>query len=138
MELFIGGFAQGKTEYVKSLYPDRRVIDENDPVFSCCPDKKDMITASLGGEKLIINHFHLIIRRMLENKFSPDDIRELIVNDTLSGDAVIISDEIGSGLVPMDRFEREYRELVGRCLTEIAKRSESVVRIICQIPMKLK
>ncbi len=31
-------------------------------------------------------------------------------------DCIIISDEIGNGIVPMEHEEREYRELTGRLL----------------------
>ncbi len=34
---------------------------------------------------------------------------------------LLISDEIGYGLVPIDDFEREYREFHGRVMTELAE-----------------
>lgn len=37
-------------------------------------------------------------------------------------DLVIVCDEIGCGLVPVDAFEREYREAVGRIMTGLTKR----------------
>ena len=35
-------------------------------------------------------------------------------------DTVIICEEVGNGIVPLDSFEREYRERLGRLLCEIA------------------
>ena len=56
----------------------------------------------------------------------------------LNPDIVIVTDEIGYGIVPMDPFERTYREVVGRVCTKLAKNSESVYRVVCSIEMKLK
>ena len=50
----------------------------------------------------------------------------------------MISDEIGNGIVPMDAFEREYREQTGRILIELAKEAEEVIRVICGIGQKIK
>ena len=51
---------------------------------------------------------------------------------------IIISDEIGNGIVPVNSFEREYRERTGRILVELAGRAEEVVRVICGIGQKIK
>ena len=51
---------------------------------------------------------------------------------------VIISDEVGNGIVPIEAFEREYRERTGRILVELAKKAEEVERVICGIGQKIK
>ena len=51
---------------------------------------------------------------------------------------VIISDEISNGIVPIEAFEREYRERTGRILVELAKKAEEVERVICGIGQKIK
>ena len=53
-------------------------------------------------------------------------------------DSIIISRETGSGIVPTDGFERAYREFHGSVLSLLAKRAESVIRIFCGLPEKLK
>ena len=53
-------------------------------------------------------------------------------------DCVIISDEIGNGIVSIEAFEREYRERTGRVLVELAKKAEEVERVICGIGQKIK
>jgi hypothetical protein len=42
---------------------------------------------------------------------------------------VIVCNEIGCGLVPVDPDERERRERVGRLLCELAKKADAVVRV---------
>ena len=53
-------------------------------------------------------------------------------------DAVILCDEVGCGVVPMDRADREWRERVGRTCCYLAERAERVIRVYCGIPMVLK
>ena len=54
------------------------------------------------------------------------------------GDCIIICDEIGNGIVPVEAFEREYRERTGRILIQLAKKAEEVERVICGIGQKIK
>ncbi|MBP6421033.1 MAG: bifunctional adenosylcobinamide kinase/adenosylcobinamide-phosphate guanylyltransferase, partial [Agathobacter sp.] len=42
------------------------------------------------------------------------------------------------GIVPLDSFEREYRERLGRLLCEIAAKAERVERIVCGIGQRIK
>ena len=44
---------------------------------------------------------------------------------------VVISREIGSGVVPMDPKERAGRELHGKVLRALAERSHRVIRVFC-------
>lgn len=109
MELYIGGIGQGKLEYVRKIHPDM--------------------------EDKIINDFHLLVRKMLLDGKNPMDEVEKIIKE--NPDAIIISDEIGNGIVPADEFERRYREETGRVLCKIARKSQRVERIICGIGQRL-
>ena len=42
------------------------------------------------------------------------------------------------GVVPIDPFERRWREETGRALTAVSKASDSVTRIFCGLPLALK
>ena len=53
-------------------------------------------------------------------------------------DCIVICNEVGCGVVPMLKEEREYREQVGRMQVILAKSSESVERVICGIEQKIK
>lgn len=53
-------------------------------------------------------------------------------------EAVIVSDEVGCGIVPLDAGDRAWREGVGRALCVIAQRSERVVRAVCGIGTVIK
>lgn len=51
---------------------------------------------------------------------------------------VIIANELGCGVVPVERFDRMWRELVGRMCVCAAEYADEVVRVVCGLGMKLK
>jgi adenosylcobinamide kinase/adenosylcobinamide-phosphate guanylyltransferase len=53
-------------------------------------------------------------------------------------DVVIVTDEIGYGIVPVDKAEREYREVAGRICTRLAAEADEVYRVICGIGTRIK
>ena len=53
-------------------------------------------------------------------------------------DCILICDEIGNGIVPMEAEERTYRECTGRILEGLAAQADEVVRVVCGIGQKIK
>ena len=53
-------------------------------------------------------------------------------------DIVIIINEIGAGIIPLEKSERIWREETGRAGCILAENSAEVVRVICGIPVKIK
>ncbi len=51
---------------------------------------------------------------------------------------VVISTEVGSGVVPADADERAAREAAGRLACLLAERADTVIRVFCGLPMALK
>ena len=70
-----------------------------------------------------------------QEKNAEQEILEFIDN---APDCIVISDEIGNGIVPLDSFEREYRERTGRILVKLAEQADEVVRVICGIGQRIK
>ena len=58
--------------------------------------------------------------------------------DELASKDIVIADEIGSGLVPLDASEREKRERAGRLACMLAERADTVIRVVCGCPQILK
>lgn len=127
MKLVIGGYAQGKLDYVLEKYHLER-----DTVWdSVIPEKE------LPQEKtVVVNHIHNWIRsRMLEGGCPEEEILSFLEQ---CPKCIIISDEIGNGIVPMEAFEREYRERTGKILVKLGAKAEEVERVICGIGQKIK
>lgn len=53
-------------------------------------------------------------------------------------DVILICDEVGCGVVPMEKKERDWRERVGRTCCVLAEQAERVERLFCGIPTVLK
>ena len=65
-------------------------------------------------------------------------VQRLKENINLFKDKIIISDEISSGIVPLKKEDRMWREETGRCLQFLSKESSSVYRVFCGIPTIIK
>ena len=124
MRMIIGGAFQGKMEYAQKEYPGIRWVDG----------------AACSEEELLqcegVYHFHLYIRKSMEKYEEMRLLADRIIRE--NPQIVIITDEIGYGLVPIDAFERRYREETGRICTRLAAFSERVDRVVCGIGLPIK
>ena len=84
----------------------------------------------------VLDHFHLLVRRWMQAGKIPADETEKILSD--NPNIVIITDEIDSGIVPLDVKEREWREVHGRICCQLAGRADAVFRVIAGIGQKIK
>ena len=112
MILIIGGAGQGKLDYVlqKTGYTPDQVAH----------------TPEEARSKLVFDG--------LEQWPHLDEGALLAVNP----DLILICDEVGCGVVPIDPAQRAWREDVGRRCCRLAQRAERVERIFCGLPMTLK
>lgn len=126
MDFIIGGCCQGKWEYVKRQYG----LTEDDVIFAA-----DIKNNELSG-KCCLRDFHLYIRQLME---SGQDVEENISRLLQKNDIrVIISNEVGYGIVPVDGSQRTYREAVGRASCMLAAKADKVVRVISGIGVVIK
>ena len=112
MILIIGGAAQGKLDYVL-----RKTGYSPDPVAHTPEDAE-----------------HLPIFDGVEGWPELDEEALLAANP----DIILICDEVGCGVVPMDPAQRAWREAVGRLCCRLAARAERVERMFCGLSMTLK
>lgn len=57
--------------------------------------------------------------------------------ETLRG-CVITCDEVGCGVVPIDRADEAYREAVGRLCCALAEQADAVMRVTAGLPQYIK
>ena len=53
-------------------------------------------------------------------------------------DMVILCDEVGCGIVPIEPFQRQWREETGRICCKLAQQARQVQRVYCGIAATLK
>lgn len=138
MELYIGGYAQGKLMYVlrQKKLTEEAVVDGT--IF---------VWGEAVENKKIFNDFEKWVRREIENEQQDkgrlqtnfvkveQKVERLIEQNP---DFIFISDEVGNGIVPMGPLEREYRERLGRILCFLAERADRMERILCGMGQRLK
>ena len=88
------------------------------------------------GKELYLCYFSENPTVMVECGFlsNPDEAALLEANP----DVILICDEVGCGVVPVEPAQRARREAVGRLCCRLAERAERVERIFCGLPMVLK
>lgn len=124
MKMIVGGAYQGQLEWAKEQYPNVKWMDGE-----TCSLEEIYICEG-------IYNFHTLIKRMLKEQQAVETFaRELIKENP---NLIIVSDEIGYGLVPVDKFDRMYREQVGRICTKLACFSDTVIRVVMGRGVKIK
>lgn len=54
------------------------------------------------------------------------------------GTVIMVTNEVGLGIVPDNRMARLYRDLVGRCNQVVATKADQVFLVSCGIPLQIK
>lgn len=124
MVLVFGGAYNGKLGFVKEQFN----VSEDD-IFYCGINEIDF------SKKVICGLHKFTYNNILKEINSLQYIKE---NINLFKDKIIISDEISSGIVPLKKEDRMWREETGRCLQYLSKESSCVYRIFCGIPTIIK
>ena len=123
MIMITGGAYEGKADFVKTHYGCEITNGK-----SC--DFESVFTAEC------ISNYHLLVKRLIEKGNDVIDFTERLCRGNPS--LIVITDEIGCGIVPLEKSDRLWREQVGMAGSLIAKNSDMVVRLICGIPIVIK
>ena len=124
MKMIIGGAFQGKTLLAKKIYPDIDWINGADADW-------EKIASAQG-----ILCFHEFIRKEMQIGNDVSKLAERLIQ--VNPQVVLVSDEVGYGIVPIDPFDRAYREAVGRVCKKLAAYSTQVMRVVCGIGTVIK
>lgn len=77
--------------------------------------------------------------QLIEKKIS-EEVQKLIeaVKEEYTGTIIMVTNEVGSGLVPEHALSRYYRDLAGRINQLIARQADEVYLAVSGIPVKIK
>lgn len=122
--LLIGGMGQNKLAYALERYgfAQTDVADEHssDTALSTRP---------------VLYRLHAVVERRMRHGEGTGALLELL---DARADWLVICDEVGGGVVPMDAFERAWREEVGRLCCTLAARADVVERVTCGLAQRIK
>ncbi len=113
MILVIGGAFQGKEEYARTYLK-----------------KEDKASWR------IISHYETVIRgQYLEGKDPAKELERLLLTEC---DICLVADEVGRGVIPLEREERKLRDVIGKTLIKAAREATEVHRVTCGIGERIK
>ncbi len=92
----------------------------------------DIADAILDGRPCLY-HLEALVERELAAGRDPSGLTRV-----LAGKRVVICDEVGCGLIPLDPDRAAWREAVGRLCCDLAAQAQTVIRLTCGIPETIK
>lgn len=102
-----------------------------------------------GFEVVLLDCLSLLVSNLIgeDESISPDTAKEKVLSEvenlihsmeTLSANFIVVSNEVGMGLVPVYPLGRLYRDLLGVANQLLATRADEVYFLLAGIPQKLK
>jgi len=120
MKLYIGGLGHGQ----ETLAEKENGI------------KPEIVNADEAYSARAIFNFEDVIKEVVRKGKTGIEFAEELCKE--NPDAIVVCNEIGYGIHPIDREERLWREQTGRALCVIAEHAESVTRVSCGIGQRIK
>ena len=101
--------------------------------------------AGAGGEAgvLLIDCLTLWISNLLMENYDSDQVLDQVKSLTRSVTSaacpvILVSNEVGAGIVPENGLARRYRDLVGSTNQAVAKCTDQVIWVVAGIPVTIK
>ncbi|MBW7992818.1 MAG: bifunctional adenosylcobinamide kinase/adenosylcobinamide-phosphate guanylyltransferase [Planctomycetes bacterium] len=113
------------------------LIEEGKDIVSILPALKDKY------EVVLIDCLGLLVSNLLADDLTDEEIERRIKKlveaiQKINITTIMVSNEVGSGIVPMNALARRFRDLLGLSNQMIAKKSDEVVFMRAGIPVKIK
>ncbi len=125
MDFIIGGAYQGKREYAK----DRFRLTESD-IFTCRED------GDIDFSARCIDALEEYALRCVRNGVDP--VESFRAHENEWRESVLICMDIFCGVVPLGEENRAWREATGRLCAYLAGKADTVTRMFCGLPVRLK
>lgn len=98
-------------------------------------------------EPVLVDGLTLWLSALLGDEVTSSDIDHLLDGPVASGleaiavrtgPVIVVSDDVGGGIVPMDAVARAYRDLVGVAHQRIAAAADEVHLLVAGLPLRIK
>lgn len=109
------------------------------------PEDLPLLLKQIGAKSkvIIIDCLTLWVSSLLLKGFSENNIEDKI-NEILSSlskikaKSIVVSNEVGSGIVPKNELARNFRDIAGKINQIVAEESDNVFFMLAGIPLKMK
>ena len=125
MYFIFGGISQGKLHYAKKLYGEELTVCD----LKCCK-----IEDSFSADIMI--NIQDTVKSMLLAGENPSDYFKAHIDQF--SNKILIGNEIGCGIVPVDALEREWRDETGWVYQFLVSKATRVDRVWAGIGQTLK
>lgn len=114
-----------------------KLVEEGRDVSVILPVLKDKY------EVVLIDCLGLLVSNLLADDLADEEIEkrvkelvEVILKTNVT--TIVVSNEVGSGIVPMNALARRFRDLLGISNQMIAKKADEVIFMRAGIPVRIK
>ena len=124
--MITGGAFSGKKDYAKKRFgfSDEDILNGGECTLEA------VFTAKCVAD------YQFLVKRLLEENEDAQEFTERLCKE--APNAVVIINEIGAGIVSLEKNDRIWREETGRSGCLIARNSDEVIRLACGIPTIIK
>jgi len=109
----------------------------------------DALASARGSEVILVDCLTLWINNLMyeaqkkNKRLGEDAIGALSKNvvgicKELPGSVVLVTNEVGMGIVPADPVSRMFRDLAGRCNQIMAEQADTVIFMVSGLPIYIK
>jgi adenosylcobinamide kinase / adenosylcobinamide-phosphate guanylyltransferase len=96
-----------------------------------------------NGHLLVVDCLTLWINNLLVENLSPKNISDhadklVQVLQSLDGPVIVVSNDVGGGIVPENPLARQFRDLAGSTNQKIAACADHVIWMVAGIPVNVK
>ncbi len=151
MIFIIGGMSQGKRDFAVRTFLASNYLESGSEMGDAAAKEGEnrvavdfadgeIVSWEVFQKAMYAYDLHQMIRRKLEMGEDPKWLEDKMWKQLVEGcpERILITDEIGCGIVPLDPFERQYRELTGRICCKLAAAAAEVWRVTAGIGICLK
>ena len=125
MDLIIGGAYQGKLDYAKKAFCVR-----GDEIYTCSED------ADIDFSRRCVDRIEEYTLWCVRS--GADAVERFMADKDKWKDSILICQDIFCGVVPMGADMRAWRDMTGKLCAYLSSEAESVTRMFCGLPQKLK
>jgi adenosylcobinamide kinase/adenosylcobinamide-phosphate guanylyltransferase len=148
--LFVATAEAGDDEMARRIETHKRSRPAHWRTLEVTTGIGERISADIGRSgTVVIDCVTLLVNNVFEQyKNTGEAATEKAVEAEINGlvkcieqsgaDFIIVTNEVGLGIIPDDRVSRLYRDLLGRANQALAARADEVLFMVAGIPVKIK
>jgi adenosylcobinamide kinase/adenosylcobinamide-phosphate guanylyltransferase len=141
---FVATCEPGDREMVKRIALHKKVRPAQWKTFDC-PTDVAMLLNRIGNkhEIIVIDCLTLLVSNLLLKDFTFKSIekeisRILSALEKIKAQSIIVSNEVGLGIVPTSKLGRDFRDIAGRLNQIVAARAEEVIFMVAGLAWRIK